>query len=282
MRYLDSTREVEIRELCPVNDSVLKLSYVVNDWETKGHFFKHNIIAGGFCFYRFNDVSIFQWHPFSTFSSKNGNERECTVYIKREGYYTNALWRLALKNQNEKNTLLKSISLNVDGPYGSELQYSDYKQLIFVAGGIGITPVHSIIASLLDYCLIRMTKFGRLDTGIPSITLIWTVRDISLFNIVASTFQKVSIDLRSKFNVFLFVTTEVTEEAIEEVEKETTYPINKGRPDLTTMITYQINNNDTSFDEAMLYVCGPQLLIQECRELAFNFGMHFHNDTFEL
>jgi len=84
MRYLDSTREVEIRELCPVNDSVLKLSYVVNDWETKGHFFKHNIIAGGFCFYRFNDVSIFQWHPFSTFSSKNGmNENaQYTLNVK--------------------------------------------------------------------------------------------------------------------------------------------------------------------------------------------------------
>ena len=39
------------------------------------------------------------------------------------------------------------MAVNVDGPYGEWLDSGTFDSLLLVAGGIGVTPIHSIFGS---------------------------------------------------------------------------------------------------------------------------------------
>ena len=161
IRFLNGTRNVKITRLEPVTNDVLKLCYEICDTTTKGTYKAHgNIIPACYVFVKIDRLSTMQWHPFSLFNSKHcGAGNENVIFIKRDGGYTDNLWKLALQNEIENNgssstspefsPLLANMQMSVDGPYGHEIEYSGYKHIIFICGGIGITPVHSVVASLL-------------------------------------------------------------------------------------------------------------------------------------
>ena len=40
------------------------------------------------------------------------------------------------------------MTINIDGPYGIPIEPSKYSEIFLVAGGIGITPLHSTFRTL--------------------------------------------------------------------------------------------------------------------------------------
>ncbi|MFA5842365.1 MAG: ferric reductase-like transmembrane domain-containing protein [Candidatus Gracilibacteria bacterium] len=93
--------------------------------------------AGQFIFVRFKGPKISgESHPFSISSSPN--EKELTITIKNLGDYTSKL-------KNLSNDTLAEI----EGPFGTfSYQNTPYKNQIWIAGGIGITPFISMARSL--------------------------------------------------------------------------------------------------------------------------------------
>ncbi len=86
--------------------------------------------AGQFCFLRINDHKLYARHPF-TISSKPGDD--FTFTIKLAGRFT----------QTAKE-LKPGDKILIDGPFGNFIPKAD-KDLVFIAGGVGITPFMSII-----------------------------------------------------------------------------------------------------------------------------------------
>jgi len=41
--------------------------------------------------------------------------------------------------------------VSVDGPYGAYLDVDEYDELLLLAGGIGFTPIHSILRQVLHH-----------------------------------------------------------------------------------------------------------------------------------
>ncbi len=95
---------------------------------------------GQFVFVQFKSTGISrEWHPFTI--SSRPNSSVLTLTMKESGDWTKQL------NSVQVDTIAK-----VEGPYG---QFS-YQRLphddmgyVFVAGGIGITPLHAMITALL-------------------------------------------------------------------------------------------------------------------------------------
>eukprot|EP01064_Diplonema_japonicum_P034979 TRINITY_DN7411_c0_g1_i1.p1 TRINITY_DN7411_c0_g1~~TRINITY_DN7411_c0_g1_i1.p1 ORF type:complete len:461 (+),score=62.51 TRINITY_DN7411_c0_g1_i1:62-1444(+) len=120
--------------------------------------------AGQYAFIAVPAVGIFQWHPIS-FSSAPCEGNVARFLIRCAGDWGSALIDLAQQN-TDLHTIL------VDGPYGNssiDIDSNKYQNFLFVAGGIGITPLRSMATSIADH-----KKRGR---GVQLLEMHWSVRD---------------------------------------------------------------------------------------------------------
>jgi len=103
-------------------------------------------------------ISAFEWHPFTVSSEPGTRVITHTIKCKEDNKYkynnkqnewTRKLFDLLKASQNHSN-LLRDITLIVDGPYGNHSfsSFHNYKRVLLVAGGVGITPYASYIRSL--------------------------------------------------------------------------------------------------------------------------------------
>jgi len=125
------------------------------NWETKDTFtliLKSNnpfhFKAGQFCFLRLNKENLFARHPFTISNSPNG-DGELHFTIKLQGRFTKAVSELKEGEQ-----------VIVEGPFGTFYVKDNQKELVFIAGGVGITPFMSIITDQINkHNLQKITLF---------------------------------------------------------------------------------------------------------------------------
>jgi len=112
-------------------------------------------------------ISALEWHPFSISSA--AEDGVTTHHIKSRGpaTFTGRLHALCANAAAEGR--IDKLMLNIDGPYGVPLEYERYEKIIFVAGGIGITNIHSSFKTL--YVL---AKAGLLP--VTRVHLIWAAK----------------------------------------------------------------------------------------------------------
>ena len=91
--------------------------------------------AGQFCFLRLNKKRLYARHPF-TISSAPG-QQDLKFTIKNTGRFTEAVLNLKLGDE-----------VVAEGPFGIFTPKDSAKNLLLIAGGVGITPFLSIIKNL--------------------------------------------------------------------------------------------------------------------------------------
>jgi FAD-binding domain/Ferric reductase NAD binding domain len=109
------------------------------------------------------EISLFQWHPFSLSSSPE--QKIVTLHIRKAGYWTSSLYNIA-KTRNE-------ISFLLEGPYGSvgvNLSSNQYKSIMLISGGIGVTPMQALCNQL-------MYEHGKGTRELNKLSFIWIERD---------------------------------------------------------------------------------------------------------
>ena len=109
--------------------------------------------AGQYVFLNLPAVSLLQWHPFSVSSlpeqTTDGNGSTFTVHMLDMGAstFTNAACDLISSSAYAN----QPIQVRLDGPFGSfSIPHTDYPTLLLVAGGIGFTPMASLLGELLS------------------------------------------------------------------------------------------------------------------------------------
>ncbi|KAF9604069.1 hypothetical protein IFM89_001955 [Coptis chinensis] len=112
--------------------------------------------ALSFIFLQVRELSWLQWHAFSVSSSPLDGRHHISVLIKVLGEWTRNLGaRVSLTPEDSlKERLLHHyrITASVEGPYGHESSYHlKYKNLILVAGGIGISPFLAILRDIVHH-----------------------------------------------------------------------------------------------------------------------------------
>ena len=130
---------------------------------------------GQFCFLRINKDKLYARHPFTISSSPEENTLDFTIKI------TGRFTKIASQLKEGEEVI-------VDGPFGIFTIKNNVKNLVFIAGGVGITPFISI---LKDYVHKNKTQNILLLYGSKTKTNI--IFENELDNIKEAWFKKVYI-----------------------------------------------------------------------------------------
>ncbi|KAF1325602.1 hypothetical protein FI667_g9108, partial [Globisporangium splendens] len=136
----------------------------------------------GECFHYEADQYVFlcvpklgylEWHPFTISSSPH--EALVTIHIKALGDWTKKLSKLAEPTNNSDVAMPAVFSILIDGPYGHVsiglASPTKYSHVALFSGGIGITPMQSIVNQLyFEY-------HHQTRHALQKVCFVWSVRD---------------------------------------------------------------------------------------------------------
>ena len=339
IRMANSSRICRVNQLSVAVDGadndnhieITKLSFSVGSYNTRygeSIFRDINYKMGQYVFINISNISLYEWHPFTISSGEN--ENECYLMIQNEGtkmslinynidetknlQFTSLLYLLAQKIEN--NGLGNhEVELHVDGPYGKPFVYIGYQRIILIAGGIGITPVHSIFNTLLS----RSIKYsGKDEDGyiLPFVDLIWVAKDSKMFSMFTNTwrsYEQHNPNVDNKFNVRLFATRQggnvsVIEDNNNNIDidqdddsKTNTTTTNRerydtefdnvvphtdatmytyGRPDWNMVLETLINDGNNNPNKTIVFACGPESLLIDVEKQTVKNGARYYSEGF--
>lgn len=161
--------------------------------------------AGQFAMLNVPRVNVFQWHPFTIASSPDAKAWTFHIKAMGQGSWTQDLYLRALDTRCTTN-------VELDGPFGAPETYLhrpevpvagakavEAKTLLFIAGGIGVTPVQSIVNEMLEAHRKNPLNLG----SVQSVVIAWSVPSAELFSLWDETISAVQND-RVERNVFSF------------------------------------------------------------------------------
>jgi predicted ferric reductase len=191
--------------------------------------------VGQYCFLNIPQISALEWHPFSISSAPEDDITTHHIKAMGQGQWTGKLVDFAYEinaNLSSEKSLL-DIVINVDGPYGLNIPIANYSRFCFIAGGIGITPLHSYVRHLylcmkssglhsstleLSSTFLDQSKLGGISGGVQSTTnslyshikqvrLIWIVRTMEESILFDKTLQLLENDnLNGVFSYAVYIT----------------------------------------------------------------------------
>jgi NAD(P)H-flavin reductase len=212
------------------------------------------------CFY--NDVSKYQWHPLSLVSY---NEDTLIFCCKNVGEYS---WTNRLNNIVENNyDLLSNKTVYIQGPYGnlsSKYNNNIYNNIIIVSGGIGITPMFTIIEDINN--MYNQSKLSNLN----KVYFIWIINNIELFESFKKFFN--NIKHNNIFYIKIFVT------RMKNLDyNQNNINIYNYKPNITKILKKFFKKNKNNF----LFCCGPTKLNKEITDVCLSNKINYSVEIFE-
>ena len=190
------TRKVEVDQLVAFQDGNTRITMMRLKIPNSIQY-----MSGDHVYVNLPSVSWYAFHPISissapltpisslpnmvsNSSTASGESRFLTLHVQagREGNWSSKLYDLSLKSSRLQFPRVEwsRLRVHLDGPYHSgDLLSSQFPVNILVAGGIGITPILSIINSLLTAAEFNSSKSNSNQTiaNAPILTyLIWSSR----------------------------------------------------------------------------------------------------------
>lgn len=189
IRMNDNCRAIELVEFY-VTEDIIIIGFTMKDGQPLSHAMGQNI------FLTVPAISLLEAHPFSICSAPG--DRITKLMVKATGdasSFTRKLHNLAA----DKSTHYRTLSLNIEGPYGIQPEFSDYDCILFIAGGIGITPCHSCVRGLHSLATSQVSHLA------PSkVRLLWNAKSEMIFDLFAPTWESIQVTSDHLFVRFMF------------------------------------------------------------------------------
>ena len=235
------------------NTSCIVLSIKVNK--------NFNTYPGCYFLVCIKNISYLEWHPISLIDNTNNRLTFCAKDMG-EGTWTGNLRQLKRKDTIED---LFNKEVYLQGPYGNiNLDYSKYKNIITIAGGIGITSILSILSYINELIYLKKTK------NIQNILFIWIIQHTSMLDY----FNKYIIQLEHEVtDIKIFVTKQ---------EKESTFPIyiNFEKPNMKNILKEYSEQKSLNSKDIAIISCGPERLIKDIKTVSNELNMDLFCDNF--
>ena len=106
---------------------------------------------------KFESISSHEWHPFTIASAPStgvhNGDGECierlVFFIKATGRWTEALYDYA--SAFDLSRAIKPMEISIRGPHGAPaMNFFEYKHIMVIGSGVGVTPLLSIWQYLVD------------------------------------------------------------------------------------------------------------------------------------
>jgi predicted ferric reductase len=214
---------------------------------------KIKINPGSYFFICYNDVSKYQYHPLSVLSI---TEHSLTFCAKDMGENS---WARKLKQFDFKNLTnidrLTDKTVWLQGPYGHQtIDYnsSKYSHIIGIAGGIGITPIISILQDISD----KQNREKNIVGDKKRVFFIWIVSHVSLVTPFSSYIKKLDL---SCIEIKIYITQNV----IMDIHLIPYVNIYNKRPKIDYLINEILLENNIINTEIGIMCCGPKSLSQD-------------------
>ncbi|CUG86525.1 ferric reductase, putative [Bodo saltans] len=233
--------------------------------------------AGQYVFINIPEVALYEWHPFTLSTGAHSNEFTLHIKSMGPGTWTQRLHQLAVSGHGD-------VSLAVDGPYGAPFVAEDYRRVVLVAGGIGITPCASIYSFVKHH-------------HTCSAALLWALREEEVAAAFTNHLSQHSPNNKQKESSYsdqlpatpgqnnsyakVFLTRASGGESTATVLAELTgVDVFLSRPSYDRDITSAALGFDPC--DVLVFVCGPEAMVADVRAIALREGFHFHRETFLL
>jgi len=220
---------------------------------------------GSYFFICFKDISNFEWHPLSLIFQTNDILLFCAKNMGKNS------WTDKLKQFDsqflDKTENLKKRDVYLQGPYYHmtiDYEKNKFKNIFCVAGGIGITPIISIIQDIQS--LILKNKLSKIE----KIFLIWVIPHISL----VSTFSSIL----NTFNEIVDINIYCTKKS--DIIIDSYFNFHYTKPNMNNLIDEYINNYNINSKFTGLICCGPNSLSNDVIQICFKRGIEFSNENF--
>jgi predicted ferric reductase len=165
------------------------------------------------------------------------------------------------------------VKVFLEGPYGSPARLDHFDDILFIAGGSGITTV-------LPY--LRMFFEDQSSQTPPNVRLAWTVRDDGFVRDVLANDLRItegSALAASKLNMEFYITSEApgSTPTTKEAENTTSDPrFKRMRPDIHSMVDNFVNQSQ---GRAAVFVCGPAEIADTTRQAVIRQTRKVHIDV---
>lgn len=261
---------------------------------------------GQYVFLNVAQLSLLEWHPFTIGSA---NATEVVLYIRSSGTDTWTgrlveLGKMRLSSPGYASGVGShrgQMTISMDGPYGTPLDFSDYERVFLVAGGIGITPAKALLES---FC--HQHRAGELS--LRRVHVLWSVRDVRMLEIVhesrelfgdveaasvdgATTRYSSTADASAVFTGDFYHSLDAPRD---ENKQSDLLPglvakLRSGRPDIPAVLAQlhdmdvaTAKTNESAAPRTLVFVCGPPGMVDDAEDTARRHNWHFHTETFLL
>ncbi|MGF1685151.1 ferric reductase family protein [Photobacterium japonica] len=200
--------------------------------------------AGHYVQIKSHQLSDKDWHDFSLTGLADEQGR-AIIKIQKVGDWTKEL------------TDFSTLTVHVRGAWASPMAYSQHKRnWILVAGGIGITPIFS----LLQAWLLRGAKNKQ-------ITILWVLRDAPILAWLQPLLPPLMNTFESSVKIELYLTSgQPFPDWLTALSGEN-LRLHTGRPDFTS-----IYKNQRFTAKPTIFTCGPKSMMNEAKKAGKQLG----------
>jgi NAD(P)H-flavin reductase len=245
---------------CSQNSHILSVSRIAG--HTVISFSRPFAFASGqYVFVNFPSISLTEYHPFSICSSPFDDELSIAVKDMGAGTFTHQLPSLAQLPPNSACIL--------EGPHGNPplltgLVYAfccllvcfgdifkkkdifrHFESLVFIAGGVGITPISSYLQAL------TVDENKQPDLRV---SLVWVVRSADVLQILPAVS---SLRARGCIHLAQFYVTQQKGQ-----DEEANAAVRFGRPDFDQVL------QETAQGRTLVFTCGPDAMVRQVKAKA--------------
>ena len=219
---------------------------------------KINIKPGSYFFICCKDISKTQWHPISFMNIRNKALNFC---VKDMGVNT---WSNKLINYNKNH---EDLDVLLQGPYMHFKLNYNYKYILCVSTGVGITPFFSI----LDDIKKNAPKI------LKRLIFIWIIPHESFIKPFLSIFDCIDTDL---VVIDIYVTKSNNNRILDD-KYYSLLNIYNERPDIYDCVNNFITNNFIKdMTEIGIFSCGSASLTKDLNKICNKFNIDLFNENF--
>ena len=240
-------------------------------------------------------VDRFKSHPISVASAPTDDEIELFIAAvgspKSWSRKLNAMALAASRNDESGEDGHRNeceIAVRVMGPMGAPAIFAErYEDIIMIAGGIGITPLLSMIRALRPSDASKPKyRHGRLVPSVKTkeIDLVWVMREAN-----GSALEALANPLTKELAIYAAAAGEIKLHAhvfVTRLETDAEHPsglrLRAGRPRLADFFESIDHRRQTRDGRALAaaFACGPEGLVTDARRLATARGVGWHSESF--